>query len=103
MTGGVAQDFNNMLSIIYAQTKLALDRIDDSSIRNHLDQVISSVESGRKTVRRLSDFAHTRKDTSDFIGIDMNLVVSEAIDLSRSLWEDQARQDGIKIEVISDL
>ena len=103
MTGGVAQDFNNMLSIIYAQTKLALDRIDDSSIRNHLDQVISSVESGRKTVRRLSDFAHTRKDTSDFIGIDMNLVVNEAIDLSRSLWEDQARQDGIKIEVISDL
>jgi signal transduction histidine kinase/PAS domain-containing protein len=103
MTGGVAKDFNNMLSIIYAQTKLAIDRIEDATIRNHLDQVITSVESGRKTVRRLSDFAHTRKDTSDFIGIDMNLILREAIELSQSRWQDQARRDGIQIEVISDL
>jgi signal transduction histidine kinase/CheY-like chemotaxis protein len=103
MTGGVAQDFNNMLSVIYAQTKLALDRIEDDSIRIHLDQVVSSVDSARKSVRRLNDFAHTRKDTSDFIGVDLNLVVREAIELSRSRWVDQAKLDGIKIEIVSDL
>jgi len=103
MTGGVSQDFNNMLSVIYAQTKLAQDRIEDQSVRSYLDQVLVSVENGRKTVRRLNDFANTRKDTSDFIGVDMNLVVKEAIEFSGSRWEDQAKQDGISIEVISDL
>jgi signal transduction histidine kinase len=103
MTGGVAQDFNNMLSVIYAQTKLTMDRIEDPSLHGNLEQVISSVEDGRRTVRRLNEFAHTRKDTADFIGVDLNLVVKEAIELSRHRWEDQAKQDGIKVEILSDL
>jgi len=103
MTGGVAQDFNNMLSVIYAQAKLALDRIEDETIRSHLDQVISSVDDGRRTVRRLNDFAHTPKNTSDFIGVDLNLLVREAIELSRSRWVDQANHEDVKIEIVSDL
>jgi signal transduction histidine kinase/PAS domain-containing protein/ActR/RegA family two-component response regulator len=103
MTGGVAQDFNNMLSIIYAQSKLALDRTEDNAIQSHLQKVINSVEGGRSAVRRLNDFAHTPKDTSDFVGVDLNLVVKEAIELSRTRWVDQAKQDNITIDIVSDL
>jgi PAS domain S-box-containing protein len=103
MTSGIAHDFNNLLAVILARAELALRRADDDEVRRHLEQVITSAKDGGETIHRLQDFARTRKDTSDFIGLDLNEVVSEAISLSEPKWKDQAQSSGIYIEVQTEL
>jgi PAS domain S-box-containing protein len=103
MTSGIAHDFNNLLSVILARTELALNHIGNEQVRRHLEQVIASAKDGGETIHRLQDFARTRKDTSDFIGVDINQVVLEAIEISRPRWKDQAQGEGIQINVTTDL
>ncbi len=103
MTSGIAHDFNNLLSVIMARTELALKDIANEHVRSHLEQVIASAQDGGETIRRLQDFARTRKDTSDFIAVDLNEVALEAIELSRPRWKDQAQSTGIDIEIVTEL
>jgi signal transduction histidine kinase/CheY-like chemotaxis protein len=103
MTSGIAHDFNNLLAVILARAELALRRVDDDEVRRHLEQVITSAKDGGETIHRLQEFARTRKDTSDFIGLDLNEVVREAISLSEPKWKDQAQSTGIYIEVQTEL
>jgi PAS domain S-box-containing protein len=103
MTSGIAHDFNNLLAVILSRAELALRRADDDELRHHLEQVIASAKDGGETIHRLQEFARTRKDTSDFIGLDLNEVVREAINLSEPKWKNQAQNAGIYIEVQSDL
>jgi PAS domain S-box-containing protein len=103
MTSGIAHDFNNLLAVILSRAELALRRADDEDLRHHLEQVIASAKDGGETIHRLQEFARTRKDTSDFIGLDLNEVVREAINLSEPKWKNQAQNAGIYIEVQSDL
>jgi PAS domain S-box-containing protein len=103
MTSGIAHDFNNLLAIILARAELALSRTEDDELRRHLEQVITSAKDGGETIHRLQEFARTRKDTSDFIGLDLNEVVREAINLSEPKWKDQAQNSGIYIEIQTEL
>jgi signal transduction histidine kinase/CheY-like chemotaxis protein len=103
MTSGIAHDFNNLLAVILARAELALLDIDDPKIRAHIEQVISSAKDGGETIHRLQDFARTREDTSDFVGVDLNQVAREAVELSRPRWKDQAQSGGLDIEVVLDL
>jgi CheY-like chemotaxis protein/two-component sensor histidine kinase len=103
MTSGIAHDFNNLLAVILARAELALRRTEDDELRLHLEQVITSAKDGGETIHRLQEFARTRKDTSDFIGLDLNEVVKEAINLGEPKWKDQAQNSGIYIEVQTDL
>ena len=103
MTSGIAHDFNNLLAVILARAELALQHTKDGEIRRHLEQVISSAKNGGETIHRLQEFARTRKDTSDFISMDLDEVVREAIDISEPKWKDQAQSAGIYIEVQTEL
>jgi PAS domain S-box-containing protein len=103
MTSGIAHDFNNLLAVILARAELALQRIDDPKARQHLEQVIASARDGGETIHRLQDFARTRQDTSDFVGVDLNQIVREAVELSRPRWKDQAQSAGIDVAIELDL
>ncbi|MCH7587047.1 MAG: GAF domain-containing protein [Chloroflexi bacterium] len=97
MTSGIAHDFNNLLSIILAHAELALEQITDEQVRAHLEQVIASARDGGETIHRLQDFARTRKEPSEFVGVDINQIVEQAIELSAPKWKDQAQSQGIDI------
>ncbi len=103
MTSGIAHDFNNLLAVILARAELALQRVQDPKARQHLKQVIHSARDGGETIHRLQDFARTRQDTSDFVGVDLNRIVREAVELSRPRWQDQAQSAGIDIQIELDL
>ncbi|HKZ55798.1 MAG TPA: GAF domain-containing protein [Anaerolineales bacterium] len=103
MTSGIAHDFNNMLAVILARAELALMRVQDPRVRKDLEQVIASAKDGGETIHRLQDFARTRKNTSDFIGVDLNQIVTEALEFCRPRWKDLAQRSGVDIEVVTEL
>ena len=74
LAGGVAHDFNNMLSVILGNAELAIgDLSEDSLLRSRLDEILNAAERSAKLTSQLLAFA--RKQT----------VVPETLDLNETI------------------
>ncbi|GAJ07815.1 unnamed protein product, partial [marine sediment metagenome] len=56
MAGGVAHDFNNVLSVILGRAQLALDSVEDPRLKKSLHAIEQAALDAAKTVRRLQEF-----------------------------------------------
>lgn len=84
LAGGVAHDFNNMLSIINGYAELALDKIEDNStIENDLQQILMAAKRSADITKKLLAFA--RKQTISPVPLDLNAAVSSMIKMLRRL------------------
>jgi PAS domain S-box-containing protein len=88
LAGGVAHDFNNMLSLILGHAQLALRKEAVSpTLREHLDQIQQAAERSADIVRQLLAFA--RKQTVAPKVLDPNETVASMLKmLSRLIGED---------------
>ena len=88
LAGGVAHDFNNMLSLIIGHAELALeDAGSNSSLRDNLAEIRSAGERSADLTRQLLAFA--RKQTVDPKVLDLNKTVAGMIKmLQRLIGED---------------
>ena len=78
LAGGVAHDFNNMLSIIIGNTELALESITtDNPIHDNLDDILKATERSAGLTRQLLAFA--RKQTVSPKVLDLNVTVGEHV------------------------
>jgi PAS domain S-box-containing protein len=103
VTGGIAHDFNNVLSVILSRAELALNHTEDEQARRHLEQVVNAAKEGGETIHRLEGFASFEKDKTDFIGVDINQIVQEAIEICKPRWKGQAQSEGIDLQMITEL
>jgi signal transduction histidine kinase/ActR/RegA family two-component response regulator len=84
LAGGLAHDFNNMLSAIIGHTELALAKLDPSQrIFNNLQQVHTAAQRSADLVRQLLAFA--RQQTIAPRVIDLNSTVAGMLDMLRRL------------------
>ncbi|NDY43216.1 PAS domain-containing protein, partial [Dissulfurirhabdus thermomarina] len=88
LSGGVAHDFNNILTGIGGYTDLCLAaQAADSPLRHHLEQILALVRRGADLTRQL--LAFSRKQPLDRRPLDLNRVVSDvARMLARVLGDD---------------
>jgi PAS domain S-box-containing protein len=88
LAGGVAHDFNNMLSVIIGHSEMALDQTDLSMpIYSDLKEIISAGKRSADLTRQLLAFA--RKQTVTPKILDINKKVNEMINmLKRLIGED---------------
>ena len=88
LAGGVAHDFNNMLTVILGHSEMTLLREDlDPGLRNHLEEVHRAAMDSAAIVRQLQAFA--RKQTIAPRIIDLNPTIGGAIQmLQRLVGED---------------
>jgi PAS domain S-box-containing protein len=87
LTGGLAHDINNMLTVVSGNLELAMPRIEDASARDAIQHALDAVEMGASLNRRLLTFA--RRRILDPINLDINLeVVAMTKLLGRTLGED---------------
>lgn len=88
LAGGVAHDFNNMLSVILGHTELACNTADLSAkMREHLEQIHSAAERSADITRQLLAFA--RKQTVIPKVLDLNDTVENMLKmLMRLIGED---------------
>jgi PAS domain S-box-containing protein len=84
LAGGVAHDYNNMLSVITGFTKLAIDKTDsESPIREDLKEVLDAARRSTNITRQLLAFA--RRQTIAPVAVDLNETVERALKLLRRL------------------
>ena len=108
MAGGVVHDFNNILTSILGRVQLLWKKMEkekpkegEDLIRN-LRLIEKSASDGANILSRIQKFTKTKKDTT-FSFVDLNEIVEDSLEMTRSYWRDQAILSGIQIEVRKEL
>ena len=84
LAGGVAHDYNNMLSVIIGYAELALDKVDSSkSIKDDLHQILKAALRSRDITQQLLAFA--RKQTIRPRLIDLNDTIEKILKMLHHL------------------
>jgi signal transduction histidine kinase len=100
MASGVAHGFNNLLMSILGRTQMLLQHIQDPRLRDWLQVIERASLDGAQTVRRLQEFTRIRRDQA-FVPVDLNQVVSEAVEVTQFRWRDEGTTRGAPLEVVT--
>jgi GAF domain-containing protein/CheY-like chemotaxis protein len=98
MASGVAHDFNNLLAAILGRAQLVLGRLEDPKLRQWVETIERAALDGAQTVRRLQEFTRTRRD-EPLVGVDLNEIARDALDITQSRWREEASSRGVRIDV----
>jgi signal transduction histidine kinase len=99
MSGGVAHDFNNILGAILGRAQLLLEKVENPDIKNGIEIIEKAALDGAETVRRIQEFTRVRVDKSSFIPVDVNQVISDSIEFTRTRWKNESEAWGRPIEM----
>jgi len=102
MAGGVAHDFNNILGAILGRAQYLQKMVKADKVREGLAIIEKAAQDGAETVKRIQDFTRVRTER-DFEPVDLNEVLSDVVEMTRSRWQDDAQLLGKTIEVSRDL
>ena len=84
LAGGVAHDYNNMLTVITGYAELALNKVDaDHPLHSDLEQILEAAHRSTEITRQLLAFA--RKQTIVPVVIDLNQNVESMLNMLRRL------------------
>jgi PAS domain S-box-containing protein len=105
MASGIAHDINNAISPVALYTESLLEKEPGLSprTRSYLEMIQRSVDDVGRTVARMREFYRQREPQLMLIPVDLNLLASQVVDLTRARWSDMAQQRGIAIEVRTEL
>jgi PAS domain S-box-containing protein len=100
MAGGVAHDFNNVLSAILGRAQLLKRNNISSETLQGLEVIEKAAMDGAATIKRIQDFTRLRTDRK-FTPININDTVRDSINYTRTRWKDDAEAAGIRFEIIT--
>lgn len=102
LAAGVSHNLNNMLTGVLIPAQILRERnlIPDLSIP--IDDIITSGRRMADLVRQVHHYAH-QDEPSPLEAVDLNAAVGNAVELSRSRWQDQTRERGLEVNVITRL
>ncbi len=84
LAGGVAHDYNNMLSVILGFTELAMDKVGPSAnVYSDLSEILSAAKRSAEITRQLLAFA--RKQTVEPKVLELNKIVESMLKMLRRL------------------
>lgn len=102
MSGGVAHDFNNILGAILGRTQLLLEKAENPNIRKNLQIIEKAAMDGAETVRGIQEFTRVRADSRLFTKMDINEIIDDVIEFTRTRWKNDAQVRGLNIKVYRD-
>ena len=102
MSSGVAHDFNNILGAILGRAQLLLERVKKSDVQDGIKIIEKAALDGAETVRRIQEFTRVRVDLSSFVPLDINQVITDSIEFTRTHWKKESEAWGRPIEMQCD-
>jgi signal transduction histidine kinase/ActR/RegA family two-component response regulator len=96
MAGGVAHDFNNILTAILGRTQLLLRKGQDSPLSEALEVIERTALDGAQTVRRIQEFTRLRQDQG-IERVEITQVLRDVVELTRPSWEYPYRLHGVRV------
>jgi PAS domain S-box-containing protein len=101
MAGGIAHDFNNILVSILGYAQMATE--DAQANQERLAEDLSQIEAGARdaadAVSRLQSLYRDSDDRSDFMPIQLDDVLMDALALNRPRWKDIPQLQGITYRI----
>ena len=98
LASGVAHDFNNSLAAILGRAQLLRRQVNDPALVRNLDIIQTAAEDAAATVRRIQTFAR-KSPVKEFELLDVAALLNDAIEITRTRWENEARLRGLEYEV----
>jgi PAS domain S-box-containing protein len=98
LASGVAHDFNNALTAILGRAQLMRRQVHDEALVHNLDVIQTAAEDAAATVRRIQNFAR-QSPAKEFELLDVSGLLRDAIEITRTRWENEARLRGLRYEV----
>jgi signal transduction histidine kinase/ActR/RegA family two-component response regulator len=102
LAGGAAHHLNNLLTIVVGRIQLLRRAVHEERLARPLEIVERAAKDSAEVVRRLQQFAAMRR-TLEPRTVDLNRIVRDALETTRSRWQDPARPPGTEITVDSRL
>lgn len=98
LASGVAHDFNNSLAAILGRAQLLRRQVEDPALVRNLDIIQTAAEDAAATVRRIQTFAR-KSAVKEFELVDVGSLLNDAIEITRTRWQNEARVRGLEYEV----
>ncbi|HEX8072773.1 MAG TPA: PAS domain S-box protein [Pyrinomonadaceae bacterium] len=98
LSAGVAHNFNNALAAVLGRTQLLLRVVTDEKQRRSLQVIETAALDAAEIVRRIQTFARSTPPAR-FQPVSLAQLIADAIQLTRTRWEDDARAQGVRYEV----
>jgi two-component system cell cycle sensor histidine kinase/response regulator CckA len=98
LASGVAHDFNNSLAAILGRAQLLRRQISEPPLIRNLDIIQTAAEDAAATVRRIQTFAR-KSPVKEFEMLDVRSLLHDAIEITRTRWENEARLRGLEYDV----
>lgn len=98
LASGVAHDVNNDLAAILGRVQRLMRNPDYVAMRDEFEVIETAALDSAQTVRRIQNFAR-QQGQADFEAVDLNGLVRDAIEITRTRWLDDAHSRGIKYTV----
>lgn len=102
LISALMHDFNNFLSIIIGRAQLISVQTRDPNLSKHIEAIIKVSTQAADIIQRLNESGLPIPE-KEFKNLDLNRLVKEAIELTRSKWNEWAKLRGIKIKIERDL
>ena len=101
MASGIAHDINNAISPIALYTDSMLEREPGLSdrARGYLHTIQQATSDVAETVARMREFYRQQVGQSQLVGVEVNTLIPQVIELTRARWEAMPQQGGTVIEV----
>ncbi len=99
LAAGAAHHLNNLMAVVLGRTQLLLMKNPDPATATSLRNIERAAADAAETVVRIQGFSRMaqRGETAHF---DVNTAVHEAIEFTRSRWQNEAQVKGAPIEVV---
>ena len=101
LASGVAHDFNNSLAAILGRAQLLRRQTQDEPLVRNIEIIQTAAEDAAATVRRIQTFAR-KSTTKEFEMLDVSSLLNDAIEITRTRWENEARLRGLEYQVTLD-
>jgi len=98
LASGVAHDFNNSLAAILGRAQLLRRQVNEPALVRNLDIIQTAAEDAAATVRRIQTFAR-KSPVKEFELLDVGSLLNDAIEITRTRWENEARLRGLEYQV----
>ncbi|MGI9105233.1 MAG: hybrid sensor histidine kinase/response regulator [Pyrinomonadaceae bacterium] len=98
LSAGVAHNFNNTLAAILGRTQLLLRSVTDEKHRRSLEVIETATQDAAEIVRRIQTFAR-RAPSAQFRRVSLAQLVTDAVQLTRTSWEDDAHARNLRYDV----
>ncbi len=98
MAAGASHHLNNLLTVVLGRAQLLLNAADAEPCRRPLQAIVRAAKDAAEVVRRVQRFA--RRDQSEERGyVDLNSLIQEVVEMTRTRWLDEAQARGSQIDV----